>query len=98
MAKVTTEEFIAKAKAVHGDRYDYSKVKYVNNQTPVEILCSIHGVFVQRPHNHLKGNGCPKCSRAAQSKRQAMSQDAWIEKAKAFHGNKYDYFIKNECT
>ena len=91
MAKVTTEEFIAKAKAVHGDRYDYSKVKYVNNQTPVEILCSIHGVFVQRPHNHLKGNGCPKCSRAAQSKRQAMSQDAWIEKAKAFHGNKYDY-------
>ena len=64
MAKLTTEEFIAKAKAVHGDRYDYSKVKYVNNQTPVEIVCPIHGTFIQRPLNHLRGNGCPQCGLA----------------------------------
>ena len=61
MAKLTTEEFIAKAKAVHGDRYDYSKVVYVNNQTPVEIVCPINGAFIQRPSNHLRGNGCPQC-------------------------------------
>ena len=64
MAKLTTEEFIAKAKAVHGDRYDYSKVKYVNNQTPVKIVCPIHGAFIQRPSNHLRGNGCPQCGHA----------------------------------
>lgn len=91
MAKLTTEEFIKRAREVHGDRYDYSKVNYVNNQTPVEMVCQIHGGFIQRPNNHLNGNGCPKCSRIAQSKRQAMSQDSWIERAKAIHDNKYDY-------
>lgn len=64
MAKLTTEEFIAKAKAVHGDKYDYSKVEYVNNQTPIEIVCPIHGAFTQRPLNHLRGNGCPQCGHA----------------------------------
>ena len=54
MAKLTTEEFISKAKAVHGDRYDYSKVEYVNNQTKVCIICKKHGEFWQRPLDHLK--------------------------------------------
>ena len=91
MAKLTTEEFIAKAKAVHGDRYDYSMVEYVNNQTPVNIICPLHGAFEQRPNDHLRGRGCPKCARAAQSVRQAMSQNVWIERAKRIHHNKYDY-------
>ena len=65
MAKLTTEEFISKAKAVHGDRYDYSKVEYVNNQTPVKIVCPIHGGFIQKPSNHLHGNGCQQCGHAA---------------------------------
>ena len=52
MAKLTTEEFIAKAKAVHGDKYDYSQVEYVNNHTKVSIICPIHGVFRQRPLDH----------------------------------------------
>ena len=91
MAKLTTEEFIAKAKAVHGDRYDYSKVEYVNNCTPVVIVCPEHGAFEQRPNNHFNGNGCPKCARATQSARQAMSQDVWIERAQRIHNNKYDY-------
>ena len=91
MAKLTTEEFIKKAREVHGDKYDYSKVEYVTNQTPVEIVCPIHGIFVQRPNNHIRGNGCPKCSRETQSARQAMDQDVWIERAKRIHNNKYDY-------
>ena len=45
MAKLTTEEFIAKAKAVHGDRYDYSKVKYVDSKTKICIICKEHGEF-----------------------------------------------------
>ena len=91
MAKLTTEEFIAKAKAVHGDRYDYSRVMYVNNSTPVVIVCPEHGAFKQRPNNHFNGNGCPKCARATQSARQAMNQDVWIERAKRIHHNRYDY-------
>ena len=91
MAKLTTEEFIAKAKAVHGDRYDYSKVEYVNNHTPVKIVCPIHGVFEQRPNNHFHNNGCPKCSILARAAKQATSQNEWIERAKRIHHNRYDY-------
>ena len=60
-AKLTTEEFIEKAKQVHGDKYDYSKVEYINNRTKVCIICPEHGEFWQLPSNHLQGTGCPNC-------------------------------------
>lgn len=63
MAKLTTEEFIQRAQEVHGDRYDYSKVKYVNYKTKVLIICPIHGDFLQAPVNHLRGKECPKCAK-----------------------------------
>lgn len=91
MAKLTIEEFIAKAKAVHGDKYDYSMVEYFNNHTPVKIICPIHGIFEQRPNNHLNGNECPQCARVSATKKQSTSQDLWIERAKRIHHNKYDY-------
>ena len=72
MAKLTTEEFIKKAREVHGDKYDYSKVEYVNNQTPITIICPIHGKYPQRPGNHLRGNGCPICGRAALTKSRTL--------------------------
>lgn len=59
--KLTTEEFINKAKGIHGDRYDYSKVNYVNRHTEVCIICPECGEFQQTPNSHLAGNGCPKC-------------------------------------
>ena len=55
------DEFIKKAKAIHGDRYDYSKVDYKNHHTPVIIICLVHGDFKQRPGDHLRGHGCPIC-------------------------------------
>ena len=58
--KKTKEEFIKEAIMVHGNKYDYSKVVYVNNNTKVEIVCPEHGSFWQRPNDHLKKNGCPK--------------------------------------
>lgn len=58
---MTTEEFIQKAKAVHGDKYDYSKVEYVNNHTKVCIICPEYWEYRQTPSNHLKGQGCPVC-------------------------------------
>lgn len=68
-AKMTTEDFITKARQIHGDKYDYSKVEYVNFDTPVCIICGekddngiIHGEFWQTPHKHLSGGCCSKCN------------------------------------
>ena len=84
--KLTLSRFVDKAKMVHGDRYDYSKVEYVNNKTKVYIICPIHGGFLQTPQNHLSGSGCPKCN-----KYKVGTTKSFIEKAKAVHGDKYDY-------
>ena len=59
--KSTTGEFISKSKLIHGDKYDYSKVEYVNNHSKVCIICPEHGEFWQTPANHLKNRGCPIC-------------------------------------
>ena len=57
-----TEQFIAKAKRVHGDKYDYSLVSYETTELPVKIVCPVHGEFEQKPHGHLSGSGCRKCA------------------------------------
>ncbi len=59
--KLNTQEFISRAIKIHGDRYDYSKVLYINNYTKVDILCRKHGLFQQLPYDHCRGSGCPKC-------------------------------------
>lgn len=59
--RLITDEFIEKAKIVHGDRYNYSKVNYINTATKVCIICREHGEFWQTPNNHLFGAGCPTC-------------------------------------
>ena len=59
--RLTNEEFIKKAKLVHEDKYDYSKVNYINTSTKVCIICPEHGEFWQTPNSHLFGAGCPTC-------------------------------------
>ena len=81
-----TKEFIAKAKAVHGDKYDYSKVNYVNSFTKVTIICPKHGEFEQTPNLHLKSQGCPNCYG-----NKKMTIEEFIKRAKEVHGDKYDY-------
>ena len=89
--KLTTEKFIEKAKEKHGNKYDYSKVKYINNHTKVIIICKEHGEFKQRPDNHLSGKGCPTCAKILRAKKKSLTTEGFIEKAKEKHGNKYDY-------
>nr|DAR48406.1 MAG TPA: restriction enzyme [Bacteriophage sp.] len=60
----STEQFITSAKEIHGNRYDYSKVKYVDSKTPVTIICPEHGEFEQTPNVHLSNHGCPKCKQS----------------------------------
>ena len=62
----TQEEVIKEFKEVHGDRYDYSLVEYINARTRIKIICSEHGVFNQVPYEHKKGSNCKKCSRKCQ--------------------------------
>jgi len=61
MRVTTQEKFIAKARTIHGEKYDYSRVVYTKTHDLVTIICPQHGEFEQQPHNHLLGAGCPMC-------------------------------------
>lgn len=109
--KLTLEEFIKKSKKVHGNKYDYSKTKYVNNKTKVCIICPIHGEFLQRPNDHLSGYGCPKCksSRLEKNIRILLENNgikydeqktfSWLKLKQKQHLDFYlpDYNIAIEC-
>jgi very-short-patch-repair endonuclease len=89
--KLANEEFIEKAKKIHGDKYDYSKTKYVDAKTKVCIICPEHGEFFISPHNHLCGKKCIKCATIERSNKHRNKQEDVIDKAKIVHNNKYDY-------
>jgi hypothetical protein len=58
------DEFISKSKKIHGDRYDYSQVKYKTGKDKVIIVCKKHGEFLQTPFAHSSNSmkqGCPFC-------------------------------------
>ena len=80
------EGFIQKAKEIHGDKYDYSKVEYINNHTKVCIICPEHGEFWQKPIHHTQGKGCPYCGGT-----KKLTTKEFVEKAKQIHGDRYDY-------
>ena len=82
--------FILKSKNIHGNKYDYSLVNYVNNKTKVKIICPIHGEFEQIPNGHLSGYGCSKCTNKFK-----LNTTIFIEKSKNIHGDKYDYSLVN---
>lgn len=56
------DTFISQANVIHKNKYDYTKIKYINSHTPITIICPIHGEFYQQPADHLGGHGCPLCS------------------------------------
>ena len=89
--KNTKEQFIKKAKEIHGDKYDYSKVIYTGNKNKVTIICPKHGEFYQSPNMHLRGRGCKQCRSEKLSVQFKMNTEQFIQKAKQVHGNKYDY-------
>ena len=79
------DEFILRAKEIHGDEYDYSKVEYKSSMDKVTIICKKHGEFEMTPMCHLLGQKCPKCQG-----RNLNTEDI-IELFREKHGNKYDY-------
>ena len=89
--KHTLEIFIIKAKRIHGNKYDYSKVIYINDRVKVIIICPEHGEFEQSPNSHLRGVGCPGCKCDKLSKHNSSNIDDFKLKAFEIHGNRYGY-------
>lgn len=91
--KYTLKDFIFKANNVHNFAYDYSKVKYINIRTPIEITCREHGSFWQIPNGHLKGQGCRYCSR---TQPWGWSKSKWINIQRNRLSKLYVIKFKNE--
>lgn len=73
--------FIQKAKQIHGEKYNYSKVIYKHSHSKVAILCLIHGEFEQIPTNHLSGKGCPKCKTEKLSISLSSNANEFVKKS-----------------
>lgn len=86
MRKLTKDEFIKRSKEKHGDKYDYSNVNYVNNNTKVCIICPEHGEFWQLPSNHMRGKGCRVCGGS-----NPLTKEEFISRAIKLYGDLYDY-------
>jgi len=97
MKRIKIDDFIKKSKQIHHDKYDYSLVEYKNNKSKVKIICPKHGIFEQRPYNHLKGENCKYCV----NNNILSNNIEFINKSKNIHGDKYDYSLveyKNNRT
>ena len=84
--RLSTEDFIKKAKSVHCERYDYRKASYKATDVKLVVTCNEHGDFLVSPHNHLRGKGCPRCA-----KTMKLCTEAFVEKARLKYGDKYQY-------
>lgn len=86
------EQFIIEAKQIHGDTYDYSKVIYINTDTPVIIICKIHNEFTQRPDCHINRNhGCNKCGILQTGLNNKLTKEEFLKKCIQRFGDIYDY-------
>jgi hypothetical protein len=91
MRKLTTSEIVNRFEDIHNGRYDYSKVEYENSREKVTIICRSHGEFTQKPHDHMKGVGCPKCKAVKLSESKLTTTDNFILQALSVHKGKYSY-------
>ena len=89
--RLSSEEFAAKSRALHGDLYNYAEVEYKDSHTKVSIICPLHGAFLQKPNAHLNGQGCPVCGNIKRGATFKDDRESFIQKAKARHGDVYDY-------
>lgn len=99
--RLNNDSFIRKAKEIHGDKYDYSKVNYVNSKTKVCIICPEHGEFWMKPNDHLSRKyGCHKCGWEKEGLNARKTTEEFIKKAQEKYGDKFDYskvkYVKNK--
>ena len=89
--RYSTEEFVNSVSLIHGKKYDYTKVNYINSQTKVEIICPIHSSFYMKPNSHYNGQGCPQCGRIEAIKNIILDYSVFLERAEKIHNNLYAY-------
>lgn len=85
------QDFINKANCVHNNKYNYSKVNYINSQTKIIIICEEHGEFLQKPNSHLQGYGCNRCAIIKNSNNCRYTTHEITKKFLDIFGNKFDY-------
>jgi hypothetical protein len=94
--KTTTKKsFIKRAVEIHGNKYDYSLVNYVDATTKIEIICKVkgHPSFWQTPNKHTCKRGCPICGKLEGDRKQSSNTKAFIIKVKEIYGDTYDYSL-----
>jgi hypothetical protein len=72
--RILLDDFIKRAVASHHNLYDYSKSVYINCATKIEIVCSKHGSFWQKPFSHINGADCPWCVG-----KNSMKEKLWLD-------------------
>lgn len=87
------DEFIKKAIKIHGNKFDYSLVNYVNSKIKIKIVCPYHGEFEQIPNSHLIGSECMQCAVKKRNESLIITNELFIEKANKKHNNLYDYSL-----
>lgn len=100
------EIFVKESKEIFGEKYDYSKVKYITGIKSVTIICLTHGDFQIAPRDHLSGCGCPKCRKSSHSEdilqQFLMENNILFERNKKFNelkdlkGLSYDFYLPEE--
>jgi predicted nucleic acid-binding Zn-ribbon protein len=97
LQKSNTEEFIIKSELIHKNTYNYSLVDYKTTKIKVKLICNIHGIFEQSTHNHLKGQGCPKCGRQKAVINNQNNPPSWSYTNWGKAGNKSKSFDSFKC-
>lgn len=98
---LTTKDVIEEFILIHNNFYDYHEVEYISVNKHIKIICPIHGLFLQTPHLHKCGKGCPKCGKLKNSESIRLTLEEFNVKANDIHGDKFDYskvIYKNHAT
>lgn len=91
MKKLTTEQFVETSTKIHNNKFDYSKSEYQLSRLKVIITCPHHGDFSQRPNDHMRGDGCPKCHYHRLADMKRGSKEDFSSRASCVHEYQYDY-------
>ena len=89
------EEVVKRLKQVHGDKYVFDNIEYVNMLTKVTVVWPQHGEFKMTPAHLLEGHGCPECAKRTRSIKRANTFEEFVQEAKTIHGDKYIYNDNN---
>jgi hypothetical protein len=87
------EDYFARAREVHGDKYDYSLSVYTGVTKKLKIICKACGLeFTRTAGNHLyKKHGCPEQGKIASIAAHTKTTRQFISEAMLVHQGYYDY-------